>query len=106
MSVFLKNGKVYMNFSVYNFNKYLDIVSPYRIKNYDNKLFLPCSLQDNNKIWCDTCNSGIGGWTNSCVKIISSINAVKYSEILMKENKEEKEYKDVEIDCNDDNKTI
>ena len=108
MSVFLNNGKKYLRVSVYNFNKYLDIVSPYRIKNFDNKIFLPCSLKDSKKMWCDTCNSGIGSWTNSCIKTISSINVVKYSEILKKvdDEKDINNYTTVEIDCNDDNQTI
>ena len=110
---FSKNGKNYIRVSRNALNMYLDIVSPNRRKfdDNDNKIYFSCSLKDKQKIWCDTCNSGIGSWSNACTKVISCINLIKYSEILMKDvDKDEKidtqDFVTVEIDYNDDNKTI
>lgn len=105
---FSKNGKNYIRVSRNALNMYLDIVSPNRRKfdDIDNKIYFSCSLKDKQKMWCDICNSGIGSWTNACTKVISCINVVKYSEILMKIKESDDEILDVEIDCNDDKKTI
>jgi len=66
---------------------------------------LPCAFKDKENIWCYNCNKGIGSWTNSCTKIISSINLVKYDYILSKEDTCSKTV-DVELDRNLDNKVI
>ena len=64
------NGKEYLRLSKNIWEKYLDTTSPYR--NLTNSK-LPCALQDKRYIWCDNCNKGIGSWSNSCIKIISTI---------------------------------
>jgi hypothetical protein len=101
-----RNGKEYLRISENIWKFYLDKVSPYKIIN-DNFLnpTLICALKDKNIMWCDTCNTGIGSWTNSCVKKITSINLIRYQDILLKNDLETKII-DIEIDRNDNNKVI
>lgn len=104
-NIFFKNGKEYLRISKKNWNNYLNIVSPYRKS--DNNI-LECSLRDKNSFWCNTCNVGIGSFTNSCVNIISSINLQKYENILndINDSDENIEFYVIKIDRNDNNSTI
>lgn len=101
-----RNGKEYLRISENIWKMYLDKVSPYKIVN-DNFLnpTLMCALKDKNVMWCETCNTGIGSWSNSCVKKITGINLVRYEDILSKIDLETKNI-DIEIDRNDNNKVI
>ena len=101
-NIFFKNGNEYLRISKKNWNSYLNIFSPHRKS--DNNI-LKCSLRDKNSFWCDTCNTGIGSFTNSCVNIISSINLQKYENIL-KDDIENNEFYIIKIDRNDNNGTI
>jgi len=100
-----KNGKQYLKVTYYNWNKYLNIVSPHR---KSDKNILCCGLLDKNKrLWCDTCNTGIGSWSNACVNMITSINLQKYSHVFCEDIKDvDLDFHLVKIDNNDDNSTI
>jgi hypothetical protein len=99
-----RNGKAYLKVSYANWNNYLNIVSPHR--NSD-KNVMYCAFRDKTKTWCDTCDTGIGSWTNSCVNIISSINLQKYSHMFSDGVKDtDFNFHLVKIDGNDDNGTI
>lgn len=103
--IIIKNGKEFLKVSKPTWQKYLDHVSPYRNKYRDNGLpYLDCGLKTKYYMWCDTCNTSIGYWSNSCNFIISSINLQKYSDIFKED--ELKNEIHVEIDRNDDKKTI
>ena len=96
------NGQEYLRLSKNIWDKYLDITSPYRNLTSSN---LPCALKDTQNIWCDNCNKGIGSWSNSCIKMISTINLVRYDYILSEENISA-DTVDIELDRNTDNKVI
>ena len=101
-----KNGKDYLRISENVWKIYLEQISPY--KTINNNFLNPtivCALKDKKITWCDSCNKGIGSWSESCVKTISSLNFVKYENILSKENAKDNII-DIEIDRNDDNKVI
>jgi len=101
-NIFLKNGNEYLRISKNKWNNYLNHVSPHRKSDHN---ILKCSLRDKSSFWCDTCNTGIGSFTNSCVNIISSINLQKYQNIL-KDEDDNNEFYVIKIDRNDDNGTI
>jgi hypothetical protein len=102
----VKNGKEYIRLSETIFNNYLNTVSPYRNKNLNENLYQVCGLKDKNLMWCNTCNSYIGSWSNSCNKIINILNLIRYDDILSKDNIPNEKYYDIEIDRNADNNTI
>jgi len=102
--IVFKNGKEFLKVSKPTWEKYLDNVSPYRNKNISLQYF-NCAIKNKDHMWCYTCNTGIGNWLNSCNFVISSLNLQKYSHIF--EN--DKDCKDkilIEVDRNDDKKTI
>lgn len=102
-NIILKNGKEYLKISHKTWKNYLDEVAPFR--KYDINI-LHCSLKDKNVFWCNTCNTGIGSWKNSCVHIISSLNLVKYEDILKEEKVDKNNFYEIEIDRNDNKSTI
>jgi hypothetical protein len=106
LSIISKNGKEYLKVARKSWKTYLDIKSPHRYYDYN---ALQCSFDNKKDAWCNTCNSGIGSWSESCVNTITSLNLKKYENIL-KENKSEdklKEYHyEIEIYRNDKNGTI
>ena len=104
MNIFLKNGRTYLRVSSKTLNIYLDIVSPNR--KVGDTINSSCSLRESKNMWCDACNTGIGSWKNTCVKVISCENLLKYSEIFMNGEDLHENLEDIEIDCNDDKKTI
>ena len=101
-----RNGKEFLKVSKKKWNLYLNIVSPHR--KYD-KSFMNCCLKDRKDLmWCDTCNTTLGNFSNSCVNTITSINLQKYS-LLFKDSEEIKNsdnYYEIDIDINDNNSTI
>lgn len=80
-----------------NWHNYLNIVSKNRLcdKSYADK----CSLNIKDSIWCPSCNTGIGSWSNSCVNKITGLNFEKYKNIL---NSTSNNFYEIEIDRNDD----
>jgi hypothetical protein len=102
-NIIFRNGKEYLKIGHKKWNTYLNEVAPYR--KYDINI-KKCSLRDKNVFWCNTCNTGIGSWKNSCVHIISSLNLVRYSDILREEEIDENNHYEIEIDRNDNKSTI
>jgi len=103
--IIIKNGKEFLKVSKPVWEKYLDNVSPYRNRYIKNDLlYLNCGLKTKYYMWCDTCNTSIGCWSNSCNFVISSLNLQKYSEIFHTD--ELKDEIHIEIDRNDDKNTI
>lgn len=98
-----RNGKEYLRISENIWKKYLDSTSKYR--DINNSFKYNCSLKNNKDIWCNYCNRGIGSWSNSCIKIITSINLVKYENIFL-DNDSNSNMVEIEIDRNLDNKVI
>jgi len=100
-----RNGKEILKVSKKNWNSYLNIISPFRKAD---KSYMNCSLKDRKDLmWCDTCNTGIGNLSNSCVNTIASLNLQKYSTVLFKDfNDLQDDYYEIDIDRNDDNSTI
>jgi len=99
-----RNGKEFLRVSKKNWNSYLNIVSPNRS---NDKSFINCSLKDRKDLmWCDTCNTGIGNLSNSCVNMITSINLQKYSSVLFKDFEEIYDFYEIDVDRNDNNSTI
>ena len=101
-----RHGKEYLKVASKNWNNYLNIVSPYR--KTDKSVKNRCALKEKELLWCDTCNRGIGSWTNSCVNIITSLNYVRYENILKSEgnNDDVSFFYEIELDRNDDKSTI
>jgi hypothetical protein len=95
----MKAGKEFIKFSKTNWNNYLNIVSKNRLcdKSFADK----CSLNIKNSVWCTSCNTGIGSWSNSCVNKITGLNYEKYKNIL-KDNEKDINFYEIEIDRNDD----
>ena len=101
----IRNGKEILKVSKKNWKSYLNIVSPFRKAD---KSFMNCALKDRKYLmWCETCNTGLGNLSNSCVNTITSINLQKYSSVLF-ENKTDNSdnYYEIDIDRNDNNSTI
>jgi hypothetical protein len=100
--IVIKNNKEYLKVSVNVWNNYLNKVSTYRITD---RSIINCSLKNNKKSWCESCNSGIGNFTNSCVNIITSINLLRYEHLLFSKSKvsDYKEFYLIDIDRNDNN---
>ena len=85
-NIIIKNGVKYLRISTCNWNKYLDIVAPYRTSN-ETDLFNKCSISyEYNVFWCDTCNSHISNWQKSCIQYIKEENLYKYSHIFLLKN--------------------
>jgi hypothetical protein len=106
LSIISKNGKEYLKVARKSWKSYLDIKSPHRYYDYN---ITQCSFDNKKDAWCNTCNSGIGSWSESCVNTITSLNLKKYEDILKKkdeENKKEYHYYEIEIYRNDKNGTI
>ena len=103
----LRNGKEILKVSKKNWNSYLNIVSPYRTCD---KSFMNCSLKDRKDLmWCDTCNTTLGNFSNSCVNTITSINLQTYNSLLFQDSKviaKSDNYYEIDIDRNDNNSTI
>ena len=100
----IRNGKEILKVSKKNWNSYLNIVSPYRTTD---KSFMNCSLKDRKDLlWCDTCNTTLGNFSNSCVNTITSINLQKYSSLLFKDFENSDDWHEIDIDRNDNNSTI
>jgi hypothetical protein len=99
------DGKEILKVSKQNWKSYLNIVSPYR---KIDKSFMNCALKDRKDLlWCDTCNTGLGNLSKSCVNKISSLNLQKYSNILFKDfDKDTTNFYEIEIDRNNNNGTI
>ncbi len=104
--IFIRHGKEYLKVNNKNWNNYLNIVSPHRRLERD--VQNRCALKDKDLLWCDNCNSGIGSWKNSCVNVISSLNYVKYEDVLKNDdnNNESEKSVEIELDRNDDKGTI
>jgi len=104
--IFVRNGKEYVKVASKNWNNYLNIVSPYR--KMDKSIKNRCALKEKELLWCDTCNRGIGSWNNSCVNIITSLNYVKYENVLKSYDKRDELnfFYEIELDRNDDKSTI
>ena len=101
-----KNGKDYLRISENIWKLYLEQTSPYKtINNNFLNPSLQCALKDKKVSWCDSCNRGIGSWSQSCIKTITSINLVKYENILLNENTKDNII-EIEIDRNDNSKVI
>lgn len=102
----VRNGKEYLKVASKNWNNYLNIVSPYR--QTDKSIKNRCALKEKELLWCDTCNRGIGSWSNSCVNIITSLNYVKYESVLKSHiNSDDVNFfYEIELDRNDDKSTI
>jgi hypothetical protein len=94
-------GKKFLQTSLVNWNKYLDIVSPDRNKIFQNPFYNKlCGFKNKDMSSCPTCNKNIGEWRNCCVKTITSENVIKYKNIF----KPMKEYENkvtIEIYTND-----
>jgi hypothetical protein len=100
--IFFQNGKKFIKVNHTNWKNYLNLKSPYRTNNFNS---FNCALKNNESMCCDSCNVSIGSYTKSCVNIITSLNLQLYEDILIKDNLEN-EFYNIEIDSNDDNKTI
>ena len=95
LSVFSKNGKKYVNISRKSWKSYLDIKSPHRYYDYN-------TLECSKNVWCATCNSGLGSWSETCVNKITNFNLQKYQNILSKrDEKDEKDYHFYEIEIHE-----
>lgn len=108
LSIISKNGKEYLKIARKSWKSYLDIKSPHRYYDYN---ALQCSFDNKKDAWCNTCNSGIGSWSDACVNTITSLNLKKYENILKENKTEHKILKDyhfyeIEIYRNDKNGTI
>ena len=103
-SIISKNGREILRVSRNNWNTYLNLTSPNRTTDNSNT---NCSLKDRkDTIWCETCNTVIGNFGNSCVNVISSINLSVYSSTIFKDSDKDEEYYDIDIDRNQNNSTI
>jgi hypothetical protein len=103
--IFIRRGKEYLKVPNKNWNNYLNIVSPHR--KTDKSIKNRCALKEKELLWCDTCNTGIGSWKNSCVNVITSLNYVKYENILkLDDNDDVNFFYEIELDRNDDKSTI
>jgi hypothetical protein len=106
VKIIINNGKEYLKVSKKSWNIYMKFIN-----NDYNTIFSEenskkyCGLKNKYSNWCYSCNSTIGTWKNNCIFIISPTNLIKYSDFLNKvEDKDENIL--IEIDRNDDNKTI
>jgi hypothetical protein len=102
LNIFTRNGKEYLKVGKNVWKNYLNEVAPFR--KYDINI-LSCSLRNKHVFWCTTCNTGIGSWSNSCVHIITSLNLQRHEDIL-KEDRKDVEFYEIEIDRNNDKSTI
>lgn len=103
MNIIFRNTKEYLKINKSSWNEYLNIKSPYR--NVDKSEPYNCGLKNKNKIWCNSCNTGIGSWNENCVNIINGLNLKKYENIL-KKRKNEDDFHIIEIDRNNNKSTI
>jgi len=95
LSIFSKNGKNYVKISRKSWKSYLDIKSPHRYYDYN-------ALECSKNVWCATCNSGLGSWSETCVNKITNFNLQKYQNILSKrDEKDEKDYHFYEIEIHE-----
>lgn len=107
-NIVFKNGKEFLKVSKNCWNSYLRCInneysSIYSDRNVSSSF---CGLKNKYSSWCYSCNSHIGSWKNNCAFIITSINLVKYSYLLKNTSKDEDDNVFIEIDRNDDKKTI
>ena len=103
LSIISKNGKEYLKVARKSWKTYLDIKSPNRYYDYN---IMRCSFDDKKNAWCNTCNSGIGSWSDTCVNTITSLNLKKYEDILSKTDNKDYHNYEIEIYRNDKNGTI
>ena len=106
-NIIVKNGKELLKVSKSTWKSYLKILnSDYSSIYSDTNSKKFCGLKNKTSTWCYSCNSDIGYWKNNCAFIISSLNLVKYSYLLDHISKDENDNIFIEIDRNDDKKTI
>jgi len=102
-----KNGKEFLKISKKYWNSYLRVINNEYSSIYSEKDAVNfCGLKNKYSSWCYSCNSSIGNWNNNCAFIINSINLVKYSYLLEHISDDETNNIFIEIDRNDDKKTI
>lgn len=106
-NIVIKNGKEFLKVSKNCWNNYLRSINIEYCSIYSDRNAINfCGLKNKYSSWCYSCNSHIGTWNNNCAFIINSINLVKYSYLLENISDDETNNILIEIDRNDDKKTI
>ena len=80
-NIVIKNNSRYLKVTTCNWEKYLNVVAPYR--NIESKTY-NCGLYYNNdQLWCDNCNTNKYNWRKSCLNYINDENLYKYAGIFL-----------------------
>ena len=104
--IITQNGKEFLKVSKKCWISYLKFInSDYKSIYSEIESKNNCGLKQKYSNMCYSCNSEIGEWKNSCAYIIQPINLMNYSYLFFESSREEENIL-IEIDRNDDNKTI